>query len=46
MLADVDRDRYSAIERGEQIITYLTLLRIAAALEVPAGEIVRRADDL
>jgi transcriptional regulator with XRE-family HTH domain len=45
-VADVELDRYSAIERGEQIITYLTLLRVAAALEVPASEIVRRADDL
>jgi transcriptional regulator with XRE-family HTH domain len=45
-LADVELDRYSAIERGEQTLTYLTLLRIAAALEVPASEIVCRADDL
>jgi transcriptional regulator with XRE-family HTH domain len=44
--ADLDRDRYSAIERGEETITYLTLLRIAAALEAPPSEIVRRADDL
>ena len=43
-LADVELDRYSAIERGEQTSTYLTLLRVAAALEVPASEIVRRAD--
>jgi len=37
---------YGAVERGEHNITYVTLLRIAAALEVPAGEIVRRVDDL
>ena len=43
-LADVELDRYSAIERGEQTLTYLALMRIAAAVEVPASEIVRRAD--
>jgi transcriptional regulator with XRE-family HTH domain len=43
-LADLDVDRYGAIERGEQTLTYLTLQRIAAALGVSASEIVRRAD--
>jgi transcriptional regulator with XRE-family HTH domain len=43
-LAGLDLDRYGAIERGEQNLTYLTLLAIAAALEVPASEIVQRVD--
>jgi len=44
-LAGLVLGRYVAIERGEQTLTYLTLLRIAAALEVPASEIVQRVDD-
>jgi XRE family transcriptional regulator, regulator of sulfur utilization len=43
-LAELDRDHYSAIERGEQALTYLTLLRIAAALGVSANEIVELVD--
>jgi transcriptional regulator with XRE-family HTH domain len=45
-LAELDHDHYSAVERGERTLTYLTLLRIAAALGVPASEIVQRVDDL
>jgi transcriptional regulator with XRE-family HTH domain len=45
-LAGLELERYRAIERGEQNLTYLTLLAIAAALEVEASEIVQRVEDL
>jgi transcriptional regulator with XRE-family HTH domain len=44
-LAELDLERYRAIERGEQMLTYLTIVRIAAALELPASELVQRVDD-
>lgn len=41
---ELDRGNYAAIERGEAEITALTLKRIAAALDLPAGELLERAD--
>jgi transcriptional regulator with XRE-family HTH domain len=35
---------YASIERGEYRLTYLGLKRIARALELPAGELIERAD--
>jgi transcriptional regulator with XRE-family HTH domain len=42
--AGIDRSYYSAIERGEFNLTLAVLLRVAAALDVPAWELLRRAD--
>jgi|NGEPerStandDraft_6_1074524.scaffolds.fasta_scaffold34918_2 transcriptional regulator with XRE-family HTH domain len=42
--AGLDRSNYGAIERGERNITYETLMKITWGLEVPASEILRRAD--
>lgn len=42
--AGVGLSYYGTIERGKHDITYEMLLRIAAALEVPASAIVRRVD--
>jgi len=35
---------YGSIERGEHSVTYETLLKIAAGLEIPVSEILRRAE--
>jgi transcriptional regulator with XRE-family HTH domain len=41
---ELERGAYAAIERGEAEITALTLKRIAAALGLPAAELLDRAD--
>jgi len=41
--AGLDRSYYGAIERGEFNMTIDTLMSIAKGLEVPAWEILRRA---
>jgi transcriptional regulator with XRE-family HTH domain len=42
--AGVHRNYVGAVERGERNIAYTNLLRIAAALRVPASEVVGRAE--
>jgi transcriptional regulator with XRE-family HTH domain len=42
--AGMDRSYYGAIERGEFNLTYTTVLKIARGLEVPAAELIERAD--
>jgi transcriptional regulator with XRE-family HTH domain len=42
--AEFDLGDYAAIERGEYRLTYLGLKRIARALEIPAGELIERAE--
>jgi transcriptional regulator with XRE-family HTH domain len=41
--AGIDRSYYGAIERGEFNVSLETLLKLAGALEVPATEVLRRA---
>jgi transcriptional regulator with XRE-family HTH domain len=41
--ASMDRSYYGAIERGEFNLSVDTVLKIAAALEMTAGELFRRA---
>ncbi len=41
--AGVDRSYYGAIERGEFNITLSTIFKIARGLDVPAGELLERA---
>jgi transcriptional regulator with XRE-family HTH domain len=40
----MDRSYYGAIERGGFNFTIETLMRVAAGLDAPAWEILRRAD--
>jgi transcriptional regulator with XRE-family HTH domain len=40
----MDRSYYGAIERGEFNLSYTTVLKIARGLEVPAAELIERAD--
>jgi XRE family transcriptional regulator, regulator of sulfur utilization len=42
--AEFDPGDYGAIERGEYRLTYLGLKRIAQALELPADELIERAE--
>jgi transcriptional regulator with XRE-family HTH domain len=42
--AGLDRSYYGAIERGVFNLTVETVLRVAAGLDAPAWEILRRAD--
>jgi transcriptional regulator with XRE-family HTH domain len=39
------RTYLGGIERGERNVSYANLLRLAAALEVPASELLARAED-
>jgi transcriptional regulator with XRE-family HTH domain len=41
--AGMDRSYYGAIERGEFNVTLDTIMKIAAALEVPAASLLARA---
>ncbi len=41
--AGLDRSYFGAIERGEFNVSLQTLVKLAAALEVTAAEILRRA---
>jgi transcriptional regulator with XRE-family HTH domain len=41
--AGIDRSYYGAIERGEFNLTIETVLKVAAGLEIPASELMRRA---
>jgi XRE family transcriptional regulator, regulator of sulfur utilization len=43
LVAGIDRSYYSAIERGEFNVTLAVLLKIAAALSVPAWTLLKRA---
>ena len=43
-LADIGRTHLSAIERGERRPTLDTLFKLAAALNMPASEIVREIE--
>ena len=40
-LADIDRSYMSSIERGLRNISVLNMARIASALQVPLGDLVR-----
>jgi transcriptional regulator with XRE-family HTH domain len=42
--AGMDRSYYGAIERGEFNVTLDTIMKIAAALEVPAASLLARAE--
>lgn len=42
--AEFELGDYAAIERGEFRLTALGLKRIARALELPAGELIERAE--
>ena len=44
-LADIGRTHLSAIERGERRPTMETLFRMAAALDMPASELVRQIEE-
>ncbi len=44
MHAGIDRSYYGAIERGEFNVTLETMIKIANALEVPAAELLARAE--
>lgn len=39
------RTYIGGIERGERNLSYANILRLAQALEVPASELVQRAED-
>jgi transcriptional regulator with XRE-family HTH domain len=41
--ANIERAHMSKIERGRRNVTFLNLLRISAALECPASEILQAA---
>ena len=41
--AGMDRSYYGAIERGEFNVSLATIVKIAAALEVPAAALLERA---
>jgi transcriptional regulator with XRE-family HTH domain len=41
--AEIDRSYYGAIERGEYGVTVETVLRVAAGLDMPAWELLKRA---
>lgn len=43
LLAEVDRSYLGRIERGDNNVALLTLIKIAGALEMPATELLRRA---
>jgi transcriptional regulator with XRE-family HTH domain len=43
LAAGIDRSYYSAIERGEFNVTLAVLLKVAAALGVPAWTLLKRA---
>lgn len=43
LLAEVDRSYVGRIERGENNIAVLTLVRLAAALSITAGELMARS---
>lgn len=42
--AGIDRSHMGKIERGERNVTLLNVLRIAAALNGPASDLLREAD--
>ncbi len=44
-LADIGRTHLSAIERGERRPTLETFFRMAAALDVPASELIREIEE-
>lgn len=44
LAAGIDRSYYSAIERGEFNVTIVILLKVAAALDVPAWTLLKRAE--
>lgn len=44
LAAGIDRSYYSAIERGEFNATLAVLLKVAAALSVPAWTLLKRAE--
>jgi transcriptional regulator with XRE-family HTH domain len=44
--AKIDRAYYGGVERGEQNLTALNLIKIAAALEVEVGELFPPVEDL
>ncbi|HST34591.1 MAG TPA: helix-turn-helix transcriptional regulator [Solirubrobacteraceae bacterium] len=41
--AKLDRSYYGAIERGEFNVSLETMVKLAAGLDVPASELLRRA---
>jgi XRE family transcriptional regulator, regulator of sulfur utilization len=41
---DIDRSHYSGMERGERNPSLSMIFKIAAALDVPASEILARAE--
>jgi transcriptional regulator with XRE-family HTH domain len=41
--AGIDRSYLGGIERGEHNLTLVNLLRVSAALGIPASELLRRA---
>lgn len=43
MDAGIDRSYLGGIERGEHNLTLVNLLRVSAALGIPASELLRRA---
>jgi transcriptional regulator with XRE-family HTH domain len=42
--ADVDRGYLGRVERGDNNVAILTLLRICVALELPLGQLASEAD--
>jgi transcriptional regulator with XRE-family HTH domain len=44
LTAGIDRSYYSAVERGEFNLTLNALLKIAAALNTPAWQLLRQAE--
>jgi transcriptional regulator with XRE-family HTH domain len=42
--AHIDRSYYGAIERGELNVSLETILKLAAALGLPAAKLLRRAE--
>jgi transcriptional regulator with XRE-family HTH domain len=42
--AGIHRNYLGAVERGERNIAYTNLLKIAAALRLPASDLIRRAE--
>ncbi len=43
VMADVDRSYLGRVERGDNNVAILTLLRIAAALDVTAAKLIQKA---
>jgi transcriptional regulator with XRE-family HTH domain len=43
LAAGIDRSYFSAIERGEFNVTLSVLLKVAAGLDVPAWQLLKRA---